>query len=261
MTARYSIHPLARAVPPMTEEEFAALKADIASQGQLEPAWVYESAILDGIHRQKACAELGLPLKTREYTGTAPAAFVIAMNVKRRHLSVGQQSATGEAMVRHYQSKHPKNAGANLTAVARDLGLADVYERSDTSNRPATADLVATAIGIPAQAIETFATLRKQTPELAREVAAGTKALYTADAERKQAAKVSPEGRSVVKPRGESRDEALDEYLGAIRAVGVKQNVLVMKRREITGQKDFVAGAQDKLERVTAAGRRLLESL
>lgn len=256
---KHPIHPLARAVPPMTGEEYAALVEDIRVQGQLEPVVLYESAILDGIHRSKACAELGIAVKTKEYHGLAPAAFVIAMNVRRRHLSVGQQAATGEAMVRHYRSRFPADNGGDATQVARDLGLERLPERSGSlGGTSPVMELVAKAVGIPAQAIETFSTLRKQAPILAQEVAAGTKALYAADAERKAAAKPSSE-----RTGGDSEAESIEKdchaYLAAIRNVAAIQNRLVEKRPK--RKKEFLAGVQDKIERVASAGKRWMETL
>src|SRR2546421_551457 len=92
------IHPLARALPPMTAEEFDLLKADIRLKGLLEPITLLDGAVLDGIHRQRACSELGIMPATVQYSGHSPAAFVLSRNVRRRHLSVGQQAAAGEAL-------------------------------------------------------------------------------------------------------------------------------------------------------------------
>ena len=49
------IDPLATLFPPMAEEEFARLKADISSHGQLEPVWTHRGRVVDGRHRLRAC--------------------------------------------------------------------------------------------------------------------------------------------------------------------------------------------------------------
>jgi hypothetical protein len=264
------VHPLARAIPPMTDREFVNFKADVREKGQLKPITLYESSILDGIHRQCACFQLGIAPTTEDYLGPSPAGFVISVNVKRRHLQPEvQDTLTATALIVHYRYKYPKQGGADVAKVAQDLGLTEVPEKSGTTdNTSPVVRLVARAVvgseespRALMQRVEVYQTLTRQAPALAKEVAAGTKALYAADAERKQLAKVSAPSRSGVTPKGQARDTALDEYLAAIRLVGVKQNVLVTKRRELTGHKDFLAGAQDKLERVTAAGKRIVESL
>ncbi len=48
-------------LPPLTEEEYEALKADIAERGVLVPVECDEQGnILDGYHRVRACEELGI---------------------------------------------------------------------------------------------------------------------------------------------------------------------------------------------------------
>ena len=54
------IHPAAKALPDMTAEEFAALKADISTNGLLCPLERYEGSLIDGRHRLRACNELGI---------------------------------------------------------------------------------------------------------------------------------------------------------------------------------------------------------
>ena len=49
------IDPLATLFPPMAEEEFTRLKADIAARGQLEPIWTHSGRVVDGRHRLRAC--------------------------------------------------------------------------------------------------------------------------------------------------------------------------------------------------------------
>ena len=48
------IDALATLFPPMAEEEFAQLKADIAARGRLEPIWIHSGQVVDGRHRLSA---------------------------------------------------------------------------------------------------------------------------------------------------------------------------------------------------------------
>ena len=87
------IDPLATLFPPMAEEEFARLKADIAARGQLEPIWTHRGRVVDGRHRLRACRELGLEPVVREYDGHGTVLdFVVAKNLHRRHLSANQRA-------------------------------------------------------------------------------------------------------------------------------------------------------------------------
>lgn len=88
-------HPIAKHFPKMSGEEFEALKADIAANGQQEPIILHEDKILDGRHRYRACQELELEPRTRKWTGECgtPAAFVASMNLHRRHLTASQRAS------------------------------------------------------------------------------------------------------------------------------------------------------------------------
>lgn len=87
-------HPLSAAFPSMSDEDFATLKADIAAHGQREPIIVHEGMVLDGWHRYRACADLGI--KPQQFTFDAsadPVAFVLSNNLHRRHLTPSQRAA------------------------------------------------------------------------------------------------------------------------------------------------------------------------
>lgn len=60
-------HKFAEFLPPMSEAEYQAMKDDIAANGQREPIILLDGKILDGRHRNRACVELGVEPKTKEY--------------------------------------------------------------------------------------------------------------------------------------------------------------------------------------------------
>lgn len=94
-STNYDIHEFCRLFPDMPEEEYKALKEDIASNGLLEPVIIYQDKILDGKNRYRACMELGIEPKIIEFNGDEISAlnFVISKNLKRRHLSQSQKAA------------------------------------------------------------------------------------------------------------------------------------------------------------------------
>lgn len=88
-------HPYAELLPSMRRAEFDALKASIETSGLRVPVVLFEKQILDGVHRWRACAELGVTPQVREFDTTTegdPLAFVIDLNVPRRHLDVSQRA-------------------------------------------------------------------------------------------------------------------------------------------------------------------------
>jgi hypothetical protein len=94
-----SLHSLCEIIPPCTEKEFKELKEDIKTNGLQVLIKVFETRILDGRSRHKACVELeqeGHPVEFKRETFLGSAkdalAYVISMNVKRRHLSASQRA-------------------------------------------------------------------------------------------------------------------------------------------------------------------------
>ena len=97
MTEELKFHPLARLGGPLMEgDEFDALVADIKANGVREPITIFEGKILDGRNRYRACVLLGIEPRFQEHrAGCAhvgdPAAYVISMNIHRRHLTAEQK--------------------------------------------------------------------------------------------------------------------------------------------------------------------------
>jgi len=78
-------------LPPLMQEEYEALKADIAERGVLVPVEYDEDGnILDGHHRVRACKELGIKEWPRlirvGLNEDEKAEHVLKLNVHRRHL-------------------------------------------------------------------------------------------------------------------------------------------------------------------------------
>lgn len=90
---RYGVHEFAASQPSMDDRAFAELVADIKANGLKVPIVLFDGAILDGRHRAKACAILGIEPITTTFEGTerAARALVHSMNVERRHLTPAQK--------------------------------------------------------------------------------------------------------------------------------------------------------------------------
>jgi ParB-like chromosome segregation protein Spo0J len=89
----FEIHPLAELFPPMSDEQYQALKADIAENGQHEDIMIWQGMLIDGRHRLRACLELGIQPDTAELDDSCdPYIYVITHNLHRRHLTESQRS-------------------------------------------------------------------------------------------------------------------------------------------------------------------------
>lgn len=87
-----NFHPYAEVFPLIDDGDFDELAADIKAHGLREPIWIYEDQILDGRNRYMACAAAKVEPKFREYTGDDALAFVLSLNIHRRHLTESQRS-------------------------------------------------------------------------------------------------------------------------------------------------------------------------
>lgn len=115
-TQHYTIHPYAAALPRMSTDEFEALKASIQRNGQQQHILAAKTQIIDGRHRFEACQELGIEPKILPWHGNDEEALahVMAMNINRRALSVGQRAilAARAAPLKKGENKssYPKNS-------------------------------------------------------------------------------------------------------------------------------------------------------
>ena len=112
-------------LPDLTEDEYEALKADIAERGVQVPVERDETgAVLDGHHRIRACEELGIteyPTIIRTgMTDDEKRQHVLALNLDRRHLT-GEQRKELTAKLRAL--------GMSLRAIAKaeNVGVATVH--------------------------------------------------------------------------------------------------------------------------------------
>jgi N6-adenosine-specific RNA methylase IME4 len=85
-------HPLAEIFPLLEGEEFDELAEDIRRHGLHETIVLLDGQILDGRNRYRACIAAGIEPTFTTYCGDDPVAYVISLNLKRRHLDESQRS-------------------------------------------------------------------------------------------------------------------------------------------------------------------------
>jgi hypothetical protein len=86
-------HPLADLFPLLEGEAFEELVDDIIqARGVREPIVLHDGKILDGRNRYRAAAVAGVACPMRTYDGDDPLAYVISLNLHRRHLSESQRA-------------------------------------------------------------------------------------------------------------------------------------------------------------------------
>ena len=158
-------HPLAYLFPLMLPEQFVALKADIAKNGQKEAIITWgerEPKIIDGRHRYRACMELGIKPKifTSLLSSEELLSWVISKNLHRRHLNESQRAMVAARI-------------ANLEHGQR-ADLAQEQERQICRSSPMTQAQAATLVSVGERSVRTAKKVQEQgTPELVAMVDAG----------------------------------------------------------------------------------------
>jgi hypothetical protein len=141
-------HPLATLFPPLDDAEFEALKEDIREHGLREPITVFENKILDGTHRYKACLAVGVAPRFRDYDGGSPLAFVLGMNLRRRHLTTTQRALVAARVMPEFEAE----ARANMSRGGQ--GLADLPPAHSRDRAAAVVGVSSRLVGSAAQILD-----------------------------------------------------------------------------------------------------------
>jgi len=165
-------HDVASVFPPMCEQEYRALKADIAQNGLKQPVIVHEGRIVDGRHRYRACVELGIEPPVVEWNGKGSlVAFVVSMNLHRRHLATSQRALLAADLRPLFDAEARSRQGART-----DLGAK--LRQGETGKASAQ---VAEIVGVSPRSVETASRVRQRAvPELMEAVRRGDVAVSTA---------------------------------------------------------------------------------
>jgi ParB-like chromosome segregation protein Spo0J len=116
---KLSSDPRWQLMPEMSAGDFADLKASIAKHGYwpgFEVLVTPEGVILEGHHRARACAELGIipPTRTVEVPEAQRWDYVWTVNVQRRHLDHAQR----RALIREYLRRHEEESDRGIAKLA-----------------------------------------------------------------------------------------------------------------------------------------------
>ena len=85
-------HEYAEVFRLLTNDELAAMAADIKEKGLLNPIITHQGKILDGRNRYAACKLAGVEPRFEEYTGSDLLGAVVSLNEVRRHETPSQRS-------------------------------------------------------------------------------------------------------------------------------------------------------------------------
>lgn len=127
-------HEVANIFPLLQGAEFEQLKADIQENGLLEDITIHpDGSILDGRNRYRACIETGTPPRFKTWNGKGSlVAFVVSMNLHRRHLNETQR---GLVAARLANMKQGERTDVEPCANLRKVSQAEAAEMLNVSRR------------------------------------------------------------------------------------------------------------------------------
>lgn len=180
MTNDIPIHPAAEAFPLLEGDQLDDLVSNIREHGLQVPIVLDEGgALLDGRNRLRACKLANVKPRFTTYDGDDPVAFILQMNIQRRHLNSGQRAIAAVALMPHLETE-----AAHRKAQARGeaRGTKGKSERADLPTETGRArDAAAKAVGASGRAVAQAKRVQDEAPHLADMVRAGTLSLDAAD--------------------------------------------------------------------------------
>ncbi len=169
----YKEHELSKIIPSMSDGEYDRLKNDIKEFGFDEeyPIFLYENQILDGRHRYKACKELEIDAKFKNYQGKKSALeFVISSNIKRRHLSKSQWAAIAVDILPKFEAEARERQTASLRKGNKNTVTRKFVQREQGES----ADRAGKLFDVSGDYVRMARKIKDQKPELFEEIKDGT---------------------------------------------------------------------------------------
>lgn len=178
-------HPVCMLFPNMEPDDYAELKIDISEHGVRVPALTFDGQIIDGRHRWRACAELGIDCPTKEWKPKGPddsmVEFVVSLNLHRRPITQSQRATISVEMLPLLEEEakgRQRQAGGKKTPLKSRKALgADLPQ---AQRAPRSRDVAAKATGASARSVQDAKALKKKDPEAFKEVQAGKTTLNAA---------------------------------------------------------------------------------
>lgn len=243
-------HPYSEVFPLIEGAEFDALVADIKAHGLHEKIWLYDGKILDGRNRFLACQKAKVKPQYRKFAGKDALAFIVSLNVARRHLTEAQRAM----------------AAARIATMKQGTRT-DLASRDAKSQSAAAADLDVSRSSVQrAKKVIEHGSKELQHAVESGEVPLKKAAEVSALPKREQlaAAKAQPPEDSIPEPDEEARHAAIErEYAASIDKVMEADDKLAVAHTEIKRQAAEIATlklARDGFMNGKAAITKLLKS-
>jgi len=169
------IHPAADIFPMLPDDQLAALAEDIKANGLQQPIVMFGARLLDGRNRWRACEIAGVEPKLRDWSGDDPVAYVVSLNLKRRHLDESQRAMVAARIADMKQGARtdiPQIRGKSQPEAAEllNVGVRSVQDAKKVIERGAPE--LAAAVDAGKVAVSTAALVSELEPDEQKEVVA-----------------------------------------------------------------------------------------
>jgi site-specific DNA-methyltransferase (adenine-specific) len=161
-----TIHPVAALFPMLPEQELADLASDIKTNGLQQPIVMQGGTLLDGRNRLAACERAGVKPTFTEYKGDSPVAFIIGVNLHRRHLDQGQKIALGIEIEPHFADEARKRM--QVRKGNQPGASVEIVPHLDKSR-----DQAARAVGVSGKTLSTAKAIKAAAPDKFRAIIEG----------------------------------------------------------------------------------------
>lgn len=171
-------HPVSEIFPMMQDAELRDLAADIEEHGLIEAIWTYQGQIIDGRNRYRACLIAGEEPRFQEYAGdeSGLVAFVLGLNLKRRHLEASQRAVIGLAVEKYEASR----AKERMLATQNNAAAVEIIPQQVQGK---ARDFAAAAVGVNPRYIQDAKRIEAQAPDLIPQIASGAMSIPEAKRE------------------------------------------------------------------------------
>lgn len=127
-------HEYANLFPMLSGEALEAFQEDVRKNGVREPIVMHDGKLLDGRNRYMAARACGIEYPVTDFAGDDPLAYVVSLNLTRRHLTESQRAMVAAKLAK---LDHGQRQTGQLAAVPTQEQAAEMLNVGERSVRRA----------------------------------------------------------------------------------------------------------------------------